>query len=238
MRDMSQKSAQTSAQQEPSMEEILASIRRIISDDEVPAQNTEAPSVKETQSKNTPAAQKPVIKKEEVKQAMASKEKEIKKDFPSFNEDDLLELTEMVDDSEDEVVMELDDIVEPVVEEKPKPKQAPVLQEVPLPVQSVIEKQVKEQQMSKSKDTLAQDNEDHLISDEVEENSRASLNELFTAVSKVNYSLGRGEKTLEDIVVDSLKPLLKQWIDQHLAGTVEKIVREEVERIVKNLEKK
>ncbi|MDP3531680.1 MAG: DUF2497 domain-containing protein [Alphaproteobacteria bacterium] len=235
---MSQKSAQTSAQQEPSMEEILASIRRIISDDEVPAQNTEAPTVKETQSKNTPVAQKPVIKKEEVKQAMASKEKEIKKDFPSFNEDDLLELTEMVDDSQDEVVMELDDIVEPVVEEKPKPKQAPVLQEVPLPVQSVIEKQPKEQQMSKSKDTLAQNNEDHLISDEVEENSRASLNELFTAVSKVNYSLGRGEKTLEDIVVDSLKPLLKQWIDQHLAGTVEKIVREEVERIVKKLEQK
>lgn len=234
MRDMSQKSPQASAQQEPSMEEILASIRRIISDDEAPVQNVEAQSEKETQQKNTSAG-KSAIKKEEVK-VMAPKEKEIKKDFPSFNDDDLLELTDLVDDSQDEVVMELDDIVEPVAEVKSQQKQTPIIQEVPLPVQPSKEKSVKDQQMSKPKDIPVQNNEDHLISNEVEETSKASLSELFSVVSKVNYSLGRGEKTLEDIVVDSLKPLLKQWIDQHLASTVEKIVREEVERIVKKLE--
>lgn len=235
MREMSQKTAQASAQQEPSMEEILASIRRIISDDEVPAQNAEPTNEKEIPSKNTNAP-KPVIKKEEVKQAMAPKIQDNKKDASSFNEDDLLELTDMVDDSQDEVVMELDDIIEPVAEVKPQPKKTPILQEVPVQAQPTKEKQENNQQMPKSKDTSSQQNDDHLISSEVEENSKASLNELFSVVSKANYSLGRGEKTLEDIVVDSLKPLLKQWLDQNLANIVEKIVREEVERIVKKLE--
>lgn len=221
---MSQKLAQATVQQEPSMEEILASIRRIISDDDAPAQVAETQNEKKTQLKSASNA-----KKEEVKQVMASVEKETKKDFPSFNEDDLLELTDVVDSAEDEVVMELEDVVEPVVEAKPQPKPAPIPQEPLVKVQSVKEKSVKNQQMPQS-------NVEHLVSSEVEENSKASFNELFSAVSKVNYSLGRGEKTLEDIVVDSLKPLLKQWLDQHLAGIVEKIVREEVERIVKKLE--
>jgi cell pole-organizing protein PopZ len=38
-------------------------------------------------------------------------------------------------------------------------------------------------------------------------------------------------RTLEDVVRALLRPLLKDWLDQHLPGLVEQAVRDEVERI-------
>jgi cell pole-organizing protein PopZ len=234
---MSQKSAQaaSAAQQEPSMEEILASIRRIISDDETP--NAAPPAEQKIQHapKATPSKQPP--KKEEVKQNMAPKEKVVeapKKDFPSFNEDDLLELTDVVDDNEEEM-LELEDAIE--LDEESEAEQ--IVQALPEPQIQVSQNQPKHAPIQNNAIfTQNDENLNHLISDKVQESSKAALSELVSVVSQVNYSLGRGERTLEDIVCDSLKPLLKQWLDDHLAMIVEKIVREEVERIVKKLERK
>ena len=41
-----------------------------------------------------------------------------------------------------------------------------------------------------------------------------------------------GGATIEDIVRDELRLLLKDWLDAHLAETVERLVRAEVERAV------
>ena len=41
-----------------------------------------------------------------------------------------------------------------------------------------------------------------------------------------------GGATIEDIVRDELRLLLKNWLDAHLAETVERLVRAEVERAV------
>lgn len=38
-------------------------------------------------------------------------------------------------------------------------------------------------------------------------------------------------RTLEDVVKELLRPLLKEWLDQHLPGMVEQAVRDEVDRI-------
>jgi cell pole-organizing protein PopZ len=38
--------------------------------------------------------------------------------------------------------------------------------------------------------------------------------------------------TLEDVVREELRPLLKAWLDAHLPPMVERIVREEIERVV------
>ena len=40
-------------------------------------------------------------------------------------------------------------------------------------------------------------------------------------------------RTLEDIVAEMLKPMLKQWLDQHLPETVDRLVREEIERMAR-----
>jgi uncharacterized protein len=45
--------------------------------------------------------------------------------------------------------------------------------------------------------------------------------------------LGPVGKTLEDIVRDLLRPLLRAWLDDHLPGVVERLVREEIARVVR-----
>jgi cell pole-organizing protein PopZ len=40
-----------------------------------------------------------------------------------------------------------------------------------------------------------------------------------------------GERTLDEIVRDTLRPLLQEWLDQHLAGIVERLVRDEIARV-------
>ena len=43
--------------------------------------------------------------------------------------------------------------------------------------------------------------------------------------------LGGAERTLEEIVREMLRPLLQAWLDSHLPGIVERLVREELARI-------
>ncbi|WP_436642122.1 PopZ family protein [Microbaculum sp. FT89] len=43
--------------------------------------------------------------------------------------------------------------------------------------------------------------------------------------------LSRDPRTLEDLVGDMLRPMLKDWLDDNLPALVEKLVREEIERV-------
>jgi uncharacterized protein len=44
--------------------------------------------------------------------------------------------------------------------------------------------------------------------------------------------LGDGSRTLEEIVRDLLRPLLQGWLDEHLPGIVERLVRDEIARVI------
>jgi cell pole-organizing protein PopZ len=44
--------------------------------------------------------------------------------------------------------------------------------------------------------------------------------------------IGRGDKTLEDIVRELLRPLLQAWLDENLPGLVERLVQKEIARVV------
>lgn len=41
----------------------------------------------------------------------------------------------------------------------------------------------------------------------------------------------RAGYTVEDLVLEALRPMLKDWIDAHMAGTVERLVEREIRRI-------
>ncbi len=41
----------------------------------------------------------------------------------------------------------------------------------------------------------------------------------------------RGGPTIEDLVREEIRPLLKAWLDQHLPPMVERLVRQEIERV-------
>ena len=50
--------------------------------------------------------------------------------------------------------------------------------------------------------------------------------------NETELPLGAGERTLEEMVREMLRPLLQAWLDDHLPGIVERLVREEIGRVV------
>ncbi|MEN5080889.1 DUF2497 domain-containing protein [Bosea sp. TWI1241] len=186
---------------EPSMEEILASIRRIIADDEKPAEAEAAPVAL------VPAEQPPVTPVIE----------------PEPEEDDVLDLGAEATSVDAEVALADDvDFAEPaaaaeppvqlVVPEAPEPQPAiamppPPVQPAPAPAPAL--------------DMAG------LISDQ----TGAAVQNAFGALA--NTVLSNNARTLEDLVKDMLKPMLKTWLDDNLPGMVERLVRAEIERVAR-----
>lgn len=67
-----------------------------------------------------------------------------------------------------------------------------------------------------------------LISREAEAAASAAFGMLQTSLASSNSG-----RTLEDIVVDMLRPMLKEWLDDNLPSLVERLVAEEIERIAR-----
>jgi len=57
----------------------------------------------------------------------------------------------------------------------------------------------------------------------------AAVDSAFNALA--HTVLGQNARTLEDLVKEMLRPMLKSWLDDNLPGMVERIVRAEIERV-------
>jgi cell pole-organizing protein PopZ len=68
-----------------------------------------------------------------------------------------------------------------------------------------------------------------LIDDSVAGHSRQALEELQTIAATVPPA--PQVNPLEDMVREMLKPILKQWLDEHLPGMVDEHVKREITRI-------
>jgi hypothetical protein len=96
-------------------------------------------------------------------------------------------------------------------EPEPEPKPEPLAAEPPAPTPSV----------------------DALLAPAVAAAASASLGHLLRAVAAERGSAVRaGGPTIEDVVREELRPLLKEWLDRHLPAVVERLVRAEIERVV------
>ena len=62
----------------------------------------------------------------------------------------------------------------------------------------------------------------------------ASLGALVRVVGQRSTQVYRGGPTLEDMVRDEIRPLVKAWLDENLAPMVERLVRTEIERVTRN----
>ena len=49
--------------------------------------------------------------------------------------------------------------------------------------------------------------------------------------TQANTVLSNNARTLEDLVKEMLRPMLKSWLDDNLPGLVERIVKAEIERV-------
>ncbi len=61
------------------------------------------------------------------------------------------------------------------------------------------------------------------------QNTVSSVESAFNALA--NTVLSNNARTLEDLVKEMLRPMLKAWLDDNLPALVERIVKAEIERV-------
>lgn len=73
-----------------------------------------------------------------------------------------------------------------------------------------------------------------LLAPETEAAASSSVGNLVrTLATERTLQVHRGGPTIEDIVREELRPLLKQWLDANLPDVVERLVRAEIDRLVR-----
>jgi hypothetical protein len=200
-------------EQEPSMEEILASIRRIISDDD------DQSKTEETQVDPDPGEPDEPIEEQELELEQAPSLTDVvapvaepEVDDDDDDEDEVLDLTDM-DVADPEPLFEQQAYqapVPPVAAPEPPPPPAP---------QHDRDKLVSTPQASETIDEFTK-----------------LGNKLYEDVREL--PIGNGAVTLEELTRELVRPMLKEWLDQHLPITVERLVREEIERLVMQSQRK
>ncbi len=184
---------ETDPPSDPSMDDILASIRRILSDEEKAAK-THAPS------------------------------------------DGVLRLdpSMMVDDEGAAMVAEEHD-TGPMHDRSPHGEPAyrePEL-ESRLSVPPAVPASVESEMAPPAAEVVAPAEGDGLIAPAAAAMAASSVGALMrTLMSERQSVVHRGGPSIEDLVREEIRPLLKGWLDQHLPNLVERLVRTEIERVV------
>ena len=192
-----------SQQQEPSMEDILSSIRRIITEDG-------------DQKPEAEAAAEDVPEAEAIPEAEAAPE-ETAEPEAADESDDVFDLTEMVDDTGN--VVELDEDAE----------DAGVPEALEGNDEEIFEGTV---------DSAADEDSEPLMSNGAEDKTAEALSRLTKVASPgpVDPSLLRimnSGLTIEQYVLEMLRPMLREWLDQNLPPMVERLVEREIEKLAR-----
>lgn len=223
--------AKAAASAEPSMEEILASIRRIIADE---------PDAKEEASKPAPA--KAAAAKPEV-ETMAEpaldedehiSEEDLDKLFAQSADDDEPEMdVDDADESEEPEVLDLADVAmvdeaEPLeLVEGLKEDEAEVAFAEPDPEPEPPRRsEAPKADMPRPRPTPEPDIPDEPL---VSAAAGASVQSAFGQLS--HTILAANARTLDDLVKEMLRPMLRAWLDENLPVIVERLVRAEIERV-------
>ena len=61
-----------------------------------------------------------------------------------------------------------------------------------------------------------------------------AVNSAFNRLAETVLSRATGDRSLEDMTRELLRGMLKQWLDDNLPSLVERLVREEIERVARN----
>ncbi len=192
--------------QEPTMEEILASIRRIISEDDAPA------------AEAAPAAAEPASEPEaapEPEPVMAADPE------PAPVEEEVLELTERYEAPVVESIGDLD----VSAHQEPEPEPFPTaFQPEPEPVHHA----------PAPSETSAP--VEALVGAGAAASASAAFAGLTASLTRPEPSVQAGGTgpTIDDLARSLLRPMLKEWLDANLPGIVEAAVRKEVERIARS----
>ena len=236
--------------QEPSMEEILASIRRIIADDEAKPAAAEKPASPPAPAKpEAPAAKAPVMKDippsaiaPAAKPAAAPKPAPPPEPEPaaSNNQDDIDAMLASLDAATPEADIrpaQPDADVFELTDEMAVPDPAPA---APATAFHKIEPQddIEFTEAAAAKASPRQPTyepppfESAAAPPAQQILSRSTVSAVESAFNSLaNTVLSNNARTLEDLVKEMLRPMLKSWLDDNLPGLVERIVKAEIERV-------
>lgn len=193
----------TARAHEPTMEEILASIRRIISDDEPSAGARETTAVKSAEKLEPKAS----LGQDDIDAMLASF------DEPAAPEPEKPELRRPAEPARAGARIELDHDVD-VFELTDDMSAEPALQP-----------QIQPQAASPAPSLSAA--QDRLLSQATDQAVSAAFGSL------ANTILSNNGRTIDDLVKEMLRPLLKSWLDDNLPSLVERLVRQEIERVAR-----
>jgi uncharacterized protein len=234
--------------QEPSMEEILASIRRIIADDEAkPAEKgASQPASAASDAPAAPPAAKPAVMTDIPPSAIAAAQAAPAKAAPApqpapqpaaaNSQDDIDAMLAGLDatTTEAEVRPPLPDgDVFDLTDEMalPDPQPAPFRMVDPdddLEFSEAVAASAPHRQPAFEPPPLY----DSPAPPQQQILSRSTVSAVESAFNTLaNTVLSNNARTLEDLVKEMLRPMLKSWLDDNLPGLVERIVKAEIERV-------
>ena len=273
----------TESEKEPSMEEILASIRRIISEDETPEARKDAEDADDEQAEDDAdvLVLTEVIDqaREEVEPAADDSGQEIEPE-PEFEsevepEPEVDSEAELEPEPGPEVEQELEpgpeveqelepgpeveQELEPETESEPEAEMEPTQEEdnvtdMPEEPETADEEEPAQDTVIDLVDDIDERNEelmeepaampetidDNLVSAATTAAAVAALTEVPRAVANNRplepQTIIGGQKTLEAVVRDAMAPHLSAWLDENLPSLVERVVQEEVRRMVRRAE--
>jgi uncharacterized protein len=246
--------------QEPSMEEILASIRRIIADDEAkpPVEKPSSPAVAakpEKPAAPAPAAKAPVMNNIPpsaipAAQAAAAKAAPPAKPAPPPPPPAPPPAAAAVSNSQDDIDAMLAGLDEATSEAEIRPASPEVEvfeltdeMAVPEPPPQPSFKKVEPQDDLEFTETAAAkamhrrpafepppfESEAPAPQQILSRSTVSAVESAFNSLA--NTVLSNNARTLEDLVKEMLRPMLKSWLDDNLPGLVERIVKAEIERV-------
>jgi cell pole-organizing protein PopZ len=221
--------AQTAKAQEPSMEEILASIRRIIADDEGKARAPEPPKPAAAAAPPRPAAPPP-----KPPEAVAPVREASPPPRPAVSQDEIDAMLSGMDaaapqsngDASDDGVADVLDLTESMAAPAPQPPVFRTVESQPdVFFSEAAEPPPPAPRMEEPRPLARAPAEGALMSSSTSAAVDAAFNTLAHTV------LTQNARTLEDLVTEMMRPMLKAWLDDNLPGLVERVVRAEIERV-------
>jgi hypothetical protein len=77
-----------------------------------------------------------------------------------------------------------------------------------------------------------------IISPSAHQSSTDALQELARALlSKRDIAIGSRDMTLEGLIREILRPILREWLDQNLPYLIERLVKKEIDHMVNKAER-
>ena len=103
------------------------------------------------------------------------------------------------------------------IEETPRTEPEPVAQPAPMAMEETVRE---------------------IVSETTTVATATALGELTRAMDEKTNKLkvGPGDTTISDMVKEMLRPMLREWLDENLPGIVERVVRREIQKLVDRAE--